>query len=430
MKRTVAFFLLLLSAAFPAFSDTIATQGEGFLEKKNGQQILHLKGTPYERGYQHGVLLKKQIERNIATYIDNFAKVVADDVIKVSDSEALKIALRLGEFAKNMPTLMSYIPQHFKEELQGVADGSGIEIGKIVTLNLFPEIFHCSGMTVSGQASKNGELYHVRVLEYSVGKKLQTTSVLQVVEPDLGIAFLNVSYAGFIGTVTGMNEAKISIGEIGGLGYGSWKGVPMAFLLRDILQNAAMLEDVQEILTNSSRTCEYYYLFSDGKTNESIGVYATADQLHFISPGDSYALIAASNLPANYGQNGDNDKFVLTSCSVENTSYQTLLFEEDKRLAMLFRLQPSDCLLLTGYPNPERYPVLVERILEKYNAIDEKELMEIIKCPVTRRSNLHTAIFQPSQLKVWIAHAGPFDEPACDQPYQEWDFSSLLSSRG
>jgi hypothetical protein len=229
-----------------------------------------------------------------------------------------------------------------------------------------------------------------------------------------------------------MNKEKIAIGEIGGLGYGSWQGIPMSFLLREILQNAATLDEVKEILQNSPRTCEYYYVFSDGKTNESIGVYATTNQLQFIAPGDSYALIAPSNLPVNYGQNGDNDKFVLTCCDIENTPYQTLLFESDQRLAMLFRLQPTDCLLLTGYPYPERYPVLIERTLEKYGALDEKDLIEIVKCPVARPSNLHTVIFQPSQLKMWIAHAGLNDEPACDQPYQEWEFSSLFleSSRG
>lgn len=94
---------------------------------------------------------------------------------------------------------------------------------------------------------------------------------------------------------------------------------------------------------------------------------------------------------------------------------------------MLFRLQPADCLLLTGFPYPERYPVLVERTLEKYGSIDEDSLMQIIKLPVARTSNLHNAIFQPSQLKVWISHAGPNDEPACDQHYDEWDFSDLLS---
>jgi isopenicillin-N N-acyltransferase like protein len=408
--RIVALFLFLLCAVSPAFSERLVHK-EGSLEKQKGQWILHLKGTPYERGYQHGFLLKEQIERNISVYIDQ---------------PKFPLPGRVVEFASHLPDLMPYVPKHFIEEMQGIADGSGVALSKIVTLNLFPEMFHCSGITISGQASKNGELYHVRVLDYSIGKNLQSTAVLQVVDPDIGIPFLNISYAGFIGTVTGMNVEKIAIGEIGGLGYGSWQGIPMAFLLRDILQFATTLDDVKAILTNSSRTCEYYYVFSDGKTSESFGVYATASQLQFIAPGDSYALLAPSHLPDNYGQNGDNDKFVLTSCSVDNTSHQTLLFENDQRLAGLFRLQPTDCLLLTGYPHPQRYPVLIERLLEKIGGIDEKALMEIIKCPVARESNLHNAIFQPSQLKVWIAHAGPNDEPACDQAYHEWDFAQLL----
>jgi hypothetical protein len=413
MKKTIiAFFLFTTFAALPAFTEHVE-EGEGFLEQKNGQCVLHLKGTPYERGYQHGVLLKEQIQRNIATYIDKPASALPG---------------RLEDFSKNLPKLISHVPEHFYEEMKGVAEGSGVPMKKIVALNLFPEMFHCSGIIVSGQASKNGELYHARVLDYSVGKNLQQTAVLQIVQPEKGIPFLNLSYAGFIGTITGMNLEKIAIGEIGGLGYGSWEGIPMAFLLRDILQNGSNLEEVKAILENSPRTCEYYYLFSDGKTKESMAVYATADQLQFIAPGESHALIAPSHLPGNYGENGDNDKFLLNSCTIENTPYQTLLFEQDHRLALLFRLQPAECLLLTGFPHPERYPVLVDRTLEKYGAIDEKALMEIIRSPVARPSNLHNAIFQPSQLKVWIAHAGPNDEPACDQTYQEWDFIELLHS--
>ncbi|MGC1878413.1 MAG: C45 family peptidase [Rhabdochlamydiaceae bacterium] len=407
--RIAALFLFLLCAVSPAFSERLSEKG-GSLEKQKGQWILHLRGTPYERGYQHGFLLKEQIKRNISVYIDTPKTPLPD---------------RVADFANSLPDLMPHVPNHFIEEMRGIADGSGIALSKIIMLNLFPEMFHCSGITVSGQASKDGELYHVRVLDYSIGKNLQSTAVLQVVDPDIGIPFLNISYAGFIGTITGMNLEKIAIGEIGGLGYGSWKGIPMAFLLRDILQYATTLDDVRAILKNSPRTCEYYYVFSDGKTNESVGVYATASQLQFIAPGDSYALLAPSHLPDNYGKNGDNDKFVLTSCTVDNTPYQTLLFENDQRLAALFRLQPPDCLLLTGYPHPERYPVLIERLKEKIGGIDEKALMEIVKRPVARESNLHNAIFKPSQLKVWIAHAGPNDEPACDQNYQEWDFAQL-----
>lgn len=409
----IALLVLFFMPISFLFSNTVAQEGSGSLSKEQDQLVLYLKGTPYERGFQHGVLLKEQIQRNIATYIDQPKSDIPD---------------RVESFAQNISLLMSFVPQHFKEEMQGLADGSGVPLKKIITLNLFPEMFHCSGITVYGGASKNGVLYHARVLDYSVGKNLQTTAVLQIVKPSDGHCFLNVSYAGFIGSITGMNEEKIALGEIGGLGYGQWSGVPMAFLLRDVLQFTASIDEIKDYLQKTPRTCEYYYVFSDGKTDESVGVYATHTQLQFFKPGQPYALIAPAGLPENYGTNGDNDKFVLNRCSLEYSPYQTLLFENDERLAMLYRVQPSDCLLLTGFSHPERYPVLAERVLKDYGNIDEKSLMNIIQRPVSRPSNLHNAIFCPSALKVWIAHAGPNDEPACDQEYVEWDFSKLLDT--
>ena len=41
-----------------------------------------------------------------------------------------------------------------------------------------------------------------------------------------------VTYAGFIGSVTGMNAERVSIGEMGGRGMGHWDGTPMALLVR------------------------------------------------------------------------------------------------------------------------------------------------------------------------------------------------------
>jgi hypothetical protein len=405
--KCLALCIALLFAAFPAFSEVIRKSGEGFLETEKGQQVLHLKGTPYARGYQHGVLLKEQIRRNISTYIDRPQSPVPG---------------RLQQFIDNIPTLLSYTPQHFIAEMKGVADGSGVPLTKIIMLNLFPEMFHCSGFTVSGSATKTGALYHVRVLDYSIGKSLQSTAVLQVVEPDNGIAFLNVSYAGFIGTVTGMNLEKICIGEIGGFGYGSWEGVPMAFLLRDLLQYTVSLSDIRETLQNTPRTCEYQYVFSDGKTNESLGVYATATQLDFIAPGESYVVPAPLGLP--------KDEITLTSSNVKDSKYQTFQFDAQNRVATISRRQPEDCLMLTGFPNPERYPVLIERVLAKFGKINKPCLTTIAKQPVARPSNLHTVIFLPCKLRLWIAHASQNDEPACDQPYQGWDFPELLKAKG
>ena len=44
--------------------------------------------------------------------------------------------------------------------------------------------------------------------------------MLIVAEPNGRIPFVNVSWAGFIGSVTGMNARHISIGEMGGAAKG------------------------------------------------------------------------------------------------------------------------------------------------------------------------------------------------------------------
>ena len=53
---------------------------------------------------------------------------------------------------------------------------------------------------------------------------------------------MNVTYAGFIGSVTGMNARQVAIGEMGGRGLGQWAGTPMALLLRMALEEAGDLD--------------------------------------------------------------------------------------------------------------------------------------------------------------------------------------------
>ena len=56
----------LLWSIVPAhcLAETLATCGAGWLERVDGQLVLHVKGTPYEMGYQHGALLKQHCTEN------------------------------------------------------------------------------------------------------------------------------------------------------------------------------------------------------------------------------------------------------------------------------------------------------------------------------------------------------------------------------
>src|SRR5208282_976099 len=52
-------------AAAHAGAETRARCGQGFLEMVDDYPVVHLKGTPYEMGYQHGTLLKDHIRQNM-----------------------------------------------------------------------------------------------------------------------------------------------------------------------------------------------------------------------------------------------------------------------------------------------------------------------------------------------------------------------------
>ena len=69
-----------------------------------------------------------------------------------------------------------------------------------------------------------------------------------VAEPEGRHAFANVSFAGFVGSVTGMNAKHIAIGEMGGGGQFFWAGEHMSFLVRRGLGEASSLDEALNVL--------------------------------------------------------------------------------------------------------------------------------------------------------------------------------------
>lgn len=410
MHQFILGFLAIFSMAFLHSDESVYRIGKGTLEESSKGLILRLEGTPYEMGVQHGTLLKEKIRENVDQFVDS------PDFVNHP---------RVKVFQSRLSTLLDFIPPHYIEEMRGMACGASVPFEKILMLNLFPEMFHCIGMAAQNKATVDGALYHIRVLDYGIGKGLQKSAVLMVVKPENKLPFVSVGYAGFIGSVTGMNEKKIAIGEIGGDGYEYWNGIPMAFLIRELLEKAGSLDEAKTLLTSMPRTCEYYYVISDGNQEEAIGVYATGHQLHFIESGTSYALMAPHDFCEDRGRE-ESDKFFLRSFSPIHSEFQSRFHDEEGNLIALFNHQPEDCIVLKGFGDPERYPIVTKRVHDHYGKIDAKMLQEIIKSPATNETNLHNAIFRPSTLDFWISHAGNDGSPASQQPYSQFNLNDLL----
>lgn len=358
-----------------SWAETIARCGEGYLERKADQMVLHVKGTPYQMGYQHGALLKEQCRSLVHELFDVKQKDVTVEFFGLKLTPEQVIA-RIFELQKK------YIPKKFIEEMEGLADGAGLPREKVLVANSLPELFHCSGFALLKEVTTVGTLLHGRVLDYGIDWRLQEHAVLVIAEPQDGIPFANVSYAGLVGSVTGMNRAQVSIGEMGGRGVGKWNGVPMTVLVRRVLEEAQTLDQAIAIFRDSPRTCEYYYVIADAKSNRAVGMDAGADRFTLIHPGQSHELLPTP---------------------VPNT----VLMSAGERYKNLCRL--------------------VQTVADAKERFSVEKAIRLMDAPVAMRSNLHNVLFAPGMGKLWVAHASADQKPAWSQPYREHDLKALLA---
>lgn len=338
-----------LASLGPALGERrlVATEGRGRLEDHDGTKVLFLKGSPEEMGRQHGALLRTQVRHLVDRILYGVGVGSSFD----------KGRWFFGEIEQAQARLAPFIDARYLQEMDALALAAGLEKEEVRLANFFPELFHCSGFALYGQATLDGRMYHGRVLDYLKGVGLEPNAVVIVHQPDYGHAWANVSYAGFVGSVTAMNEKRVSIGEMGGRGEGDWDGKPMAQLVREVMEQADTLEEAVEIMRKGPRTCEYFYVIADGRQMRAVGIAATPTTFEVINPGEAHP-----------------------------------------RLPHPFK----DVVLMSA---GDRYERLAERVKLGYGRFDAEAARRLMERPVAMTSNIHSVLFAPDTLDFWVAHA-------------------------
>lgn len=345
----------------------VATHGAGRLELHDETRVLLLKGTPEEMGEQHGKLMKKQVSDLVRRVLYG---------VGVGSSFA-KGRWFFGEIESCTARIGKFIDPRYLREMDALAAASGHAAQEVRLANFFPELFHCSGFALTGDATAGGRIFHGRILDYMKGIGLERNAVVIVHQPDEGHAWVNIGYAGLVGSVTAMNEQHISIGEMGGRGEGNWDGKPMAQLLREIMEKAATLEEAVEIMRKGPRTCEYYYVIADGKTKQAVGIKATPEIFEVVKPGEAHPQLETP--------------------------------------------VPGTVLLSAG----DRYTELVRRVQAGLGKFDAESARNLMTRPVCMNSNIHSVLFAPDTLDFWVANADG-ENVASHTRYTKYNLTDLL----
>ncbi len=366
-------------------------------------RVVELSGTPYDIGRQHGVALREDIRGTLRDVLGYFRK-----ALKVPLVRRLVVNWWLD---RTWRAARPFVARRFLEELQGVADGAGVPLRDVYRLHAIPDrTYTCANFAAWGRATREGRLVHARNLDWTIRAGAQRHAVVLVVRPAGRHAFLSVGWAGFIGVLTGVSDAQISIGQIGAeTADVTYAGEPMVFLMRRVLEESGGLEDAVDLLEQAPRTVGVNYVVADAQARRAVAVETTRHHVRVFAADDPLEHAVTSARPL-------EDVVVRadTAFDPEIRARQRASGGNPRRPG----LEPP-----TGSAYTVRYLGQVEAIRGAYGRLDAAAAQEIAQ-RVAPDSNVQSVIF--AWPDVWVANAQELI-PAAQRDYQHLNAGVLLS---
>jgi isopenicillin-N N-acyltransferase like protein len=271
MKRFILLFVTVLCLTFPGI-----VQAEGYRTSVGSGTdqipLVVVKGTPYEMGKRLGELMKKESTELTKTYLT---------IIQGSDSKRFSNE----NLDKAWKSIAPHTDNRFKEELRGLAEGTGIPLKTLIRSHVVPVVadFSCSSVAAWGSATKNGHLYQTRNLDWDMNVQVQKYPLIVIYIPDEGVPHVNITFAGYIGSHTAMNTEGIvltSMGDSPGEDYPfNLNGAHFSTFFRKMMYDARDLDQTITLFKNTKRIKKYHYVIGDGKNGRAVKMKAHAPNL-------------------------------------------------------------------------------------------------------------------------------------------------------
>ncbi|QJW97662.1 C45 family autoproteolytic acyltransferase/hydolase [Frigoriglobus tundricola] len=301
----VAFFVIAAAARagepFRPDPLSVRREGAGFRYPQAGWTVLHIEGKPYERGYQHGRLLAKEIAGHIRT---------------LSVMQSQKAPADAWNMTRTLvgATSLRKFDREFLEEMKGIADGAAaggatvdgrpIDLTDVAGINLaaiefefldaalratptglegtqFPkpapagpkpeQPHHCSAFAATGPATADGKIVFGHITMWALYPAAQFNVWLDV-KPEKGHRVVMQTFPGgiFSGLDYYINSAGLMLTEttIRQTRFNA-DGTPLANRCRRAMQYADTIDGlIKELSTGNNGLYTNEWLIGDANTNE------------------------------------------------------------------------------------------------------------------------------------------------------------------
>jgi hypothetical protein len=248
-----------IMAAKPVSRDGKVWLGQSWVSHRQGLLVVRLKGSPFDMGYAHGVLLQDQMH----TLENAFLQMIRGYVPRHWVMEALKDYV----IFRNRH-LSDYVPMNYRLEIFGTSLGcpdihpeEGPFYNRLLNYHAAHDVSYmmidnplisragCTAFAAWGGAAEQGHLVSGRNFDWEAAEAFGRDRVVIMCEPDGGIPFISLAWAGMAGVVSGMNRAGVSV-TINGAPSSLPRetATPVAIVAREVLERAHNLAEAMEIV--------------------------------------------------------------------------------------------------------------------------------------------------------------------------------------
>lgn len=370
---------------------SLYTIGDNWIRKnKYGLWEMYVSGSPFELGVKNGKLSQQLIVDQEIAFTQQIRQMIP------SPGYLKFLRYVTGFINRNLP---DHVTEEYKEEIYGVSMAAadsfswvGTKYSRILNYHAAHDIGHalqnlmlvgCTSFGAWDSKTANGAMLLGRNFDFWVGDKFSENKIVAFYKPEKGNKFAFVTWGGFTGVVSGMNDKGLTVTINAARSDIPWAGAatPVSLVAREILQYATNINEAVAIAHRRKMFVSESFLVGSAADHKAILIEKTPDTLAIYDAGSDHLL-----------------------CT---NHYQSRLFQQQKlnkeqkaNSASVYRYERLQELLQQNYPlTPEK----VANILRDRQGLHNANIGDGNEKAVNQLIAHHSVIFQPDSLRMWVS---------------------------
>ncbi len=360
-----------------------------FRKSNSGLYEMYVSGKPFERGVINGKLSKELVILQEDYFNEQITKLVP------SQSYRNFLKYFIAWFNRN---LEKNVTEEYKEEIYGVSESAadkyqyiGSNYQRILNYHAAHDIGHtlqnmalvgCTSFGTWDSKSKDSTMIIGRNFDFYVSDKFAHDKIVAFFAPSQGYKFMSVTWGGFIGVVSGMNEKGLTVTiNAAKSDVPSGSATPVSLVTREILQYAKNIDEAVAIARKRKMFVSESFLVASAADNKAVIIEKTPDALDVYDPKQDYIVCTNHFQSDGLNKSKDNE-------------------EQLKESASPYRYKRMMELLNENSPNTVQKTINILRDRKGLHGTDigmgnEKAVNQLIAH--------HSIVFEPKKMLVWVS---------------------------